>query len=261
MNSDDVIFLAINLADSQNRRDNLKRQEEAQGIRIQLVEAISGSSLTDEQKAMYQEKERSKVFPLQMTLNEQACVHSHRKAMEVFLKSKAKYGIIMEDDVDFCENLVEKISYLIDRIGGWECAKLYSINCKKYNLIQLPQNAPVAPVFPRNNSCGAVCYIYSRKTAQTILNKTKTFFLEADNLIAKILLEESIPTIGTTPNLAGTIDPHHENSDIDRSDARFTRKKNKRSFMQYIRTRMNKLKFTLGKGRMIKLLRKSLYIR
>ena len=261
MDSEDVIFLAINLPASRHRRDNLKRQEEAQGISIQLVEAVSGSELTDEQKAMYREKERSKSFPLQMTPNEQACVHSHRKAMEVFLKSEAKYGIIMEDDVDFCENLVEKISYLVDRIGGWECANLYSINCKKYNLIQLPQNAPVAPVFPRNNSCGAVCYIYSRHAAQTILEKTQTFYLEADNLIAKVLLEENIPTIGTAPDLAGTIDPHHENSDIDKTDARFTRKKNKRSFMQYIRTRINKLNFTLGKGRMIKLLRKSLYIR
>lgn len=261
MNSEDIIFLAINLPASQHRRDNLKQQEESQGIRIQLVEAISGSALTDAQKAMYQAEERSKAFPQQLTLNEQACVHSHRKAMEVFLKSDAKYGVIMEDDVDFCENLVEKISYLVDKIGGWECAKLYSINCKKYDLIQLPQNAPVVPVFPRNNSCGAVCYIYSRRAAETILEKTQTFYLEADNLIAKILLEENIATIGTTPNLAGTIDPHHENSDIDKSDARFTRKKNKRTFMQYIRARINKLSFTLGKGRMIKLLRKSLYIK
>ncbi len=261
MYSEDIIFLAINLPASQHRRDNLKQQEESQGIRIQLVEAISGSALTDAQKAMYQAEERSKAFPQQLTLNEQACVHSHRKALETFLKSNAKYGVIMEDDVVFCEKFVDKLRYLIDKIGGWECAKLYNIDCKKYNLIQLPQTAPVAPVFYRNNSCGSVCYMYSRLAAQTILDKTQTFILASDTLIAKVLLEESIPTIGTNPILADTTDPHCENSDIDKSDARCNHLKNKRTFMQYIRTRVNRLRFTLGKGRMIKLLRKSLYMK
>lgn len=256
-----LIYLAINLPASQERRDNLKFQAEKCGIKIKLVEAISGATLTEEQKAMYEVNQRMRMYPKHLTANEQACVHSHRKALQTFLDSPAEYGVIMEDDIDLANGFADGVNYIIDKIGGWECCKLYNIPCKLYDILDVPADAPVKPIFPRNNSCGAVCYMYSRKAAVKILEHTQKFYMEADPLIAKVLMDCCLPTFGISPNLASTIDPHHEMSDIDKGESRQNGQKAKRTLSQYIRYRWRKMSFSRGKWRMLKLLRRSLYIK
>lgn len=261
MTNSKIIYLAINLPASQERRDNLKIQEERCGIHIGLVEAVSGTTLTEEQKAMYDKDKRMSMYPKHMTANEQACVHSHRKAMQTFLDTPAEYGVIMEDDVDLVNGFADGVRYIVEKIGGWECCKLYNVPCKLYDILDVPEAAPVKPIFPRNNSCGAVCYMYTRKAAEKILSHTKKFYMEADPLIAKVLMDCRIPTFGTSPNLAYTIDPHHEMSDIDKDESRQNEQKVKRTLSQYIRYRWRKMSFSRGKWRMLKLLRRSLYIK
>lgn len=260
MSLDNVIFLAINLPASQSRRDNLKEQEAKCGIRIQLVEAVSGADLTVEQQAMYNATKRSKIYPQHLSANEQACVHSFRKALRTFLDSSAEYAVIMEDDVILEYNFIAGLNFIINNLGGWESCKLYTESSKMYSVIPPIPEAPIQPIFPRKFPWGAVCYLHSRKAAEILLENSKEFYLPADTLIAKILMAKKVPAFGTNPNLAGTLYPNNEQSDIDTEEKR-THIREKRTIAQYIRYRLSVLGSTLGKKAMRSLLKRSLYLK
>lgn len=261
MSHDNIIYLAINLRHAQSRRDNLKEQELRCGIRIQLVEAVSGADLTDEQKAMYNAEKRSKIYTKQLTLNEQACVHSFRKALATFLASDAQYAVIMEDDVTLESNFTEGVNFIIKRLGGWKSCKLYTEASQMYEIMPAIEGAPLQPIFPRKFPWGAVCYLHSRQSAEILLENMKDFYLPADTLIAKILMAKGIPTFGTNPNLAGTLYPHNEQSDIDAGEERRDNETPSRTTLQYLRYRWSVLESTLGKMSMRRLLKRSLYLK
>ena len=261
MSLNNVIFLAINLPASQSRRDNLKEQEAKCGINIQLVEAVAGATLTDEQKSMYNAAKREACYTKHMTANEQACVHSFRKALTTFLASDAEYAVIMEDDVTLNENFTEGLDFIINRLGGWESCKLYTESSRMYEVFPPINGAPVQPIFPRKFPWGAVCYLHSRKAAEVLVENMRDFYLPADTLIAKILMAKRIPSIGTNPNLAGTLYPNNEQSDIDAENARDEQKEPRRSLAQYLRYRWSVFESTRGKINMVKLLKKSLYLK
>ena len=90
MNTEKIKYLVINLPESETRRNSILEQAVKHGIRIELVEAVSGKSLTEAQRAMYLPHERSKRFVRHLSDNEQACLHSHRKALEIFLASESE---------------------------------------------------------------------------------------------------------------------------------------------------------------------------
>lgn len=256
-----VIYLAINLPASQSRRDNLKEQELRCGIRIQLVEAVSGADLTDEQKNMYNAAERSKIYTNHLTANEQACVHSYRKALSTFLASGAEYAVIMEDDVTLNDNFTEGVDFIINRLGGWQSCKLYTEASKMYDIMPAIEGAPLQPIFPRKFPWGAVCYLHSRQSAEILLENMKDFYLPADTLIAKILMSKGVPAFGTNPNLAGTLYPHNEQSDIDAGVSRENKEITSRTLFQYLRYRWSVFESTLGKMRMRRILKRSLYLK
>ena len=253
-----IIYLALNLPASQERRDNLKIQAEKFGIDIKLIEAVSGATLTEEQKSMYRPTTRALMYPTQLRPNEQAYLHSYRKALQTFLDSPAEYGVIMDDDVVLHDIFPAGLSYILEKVGGWELCKLYQPPCKLYEVFPDVPGAPVKPVFPRKITCVSVCYMYSRKAATILLEKTKTFYMEGDPLIAKILMDNNLPTISTYPNLAGTLYPNNEQSDIDAAGSR-RQTHTRRNLLQYICYRFKILNFTLAKMRMLKLVRRSLY--
>lgn len=254
-----VKYLVINLPDSEKRRSCIMEQAVRHGITIEVVEAVSGRTLTDEQKAMYLPRERGKIFTRQLSNNEQACVHSHRKALELFLESDAEYCVVLEDDALLDEKFVPGVHYLIDKIGGWECARLHSIGCKRYPLLELPADAPVQVMFPRNNTCMNVGYLHTRKSAEVLLAQSRTFCMEADYLWGRILTEQEIPTLATYPNLVQLAPGYAAESDIDKDAPRFTSKSARRSLLQYLRFRFYRMSFTRAKMRLLDLTRRALY--
>lgn len=264
MKEPNIIYLAINLPASTKRREHIQQQGSLQGITVQIVEAVSGKTLTDEQKKMYDSRKRESMYINHLTPNEQACVHSHRKALSTFLASEADYAVVLEDDATFEPNFVSGIKFMINSVPGWECCKLYTEPSVLYPLCPTIADAPVQPVFPKKIPWGAIGYLYSRAGAEKVLSHFDSFWLGADTQLADIMLKHRIPVTGVVPNLVNTLYAHNEQSDIDAGGhriigapaAHYIPTRTKRTLMQYLRYRSSVIGRAIGKWQMCRQMRR-----
>lgn len=236
---DQILFLTINLPGSVERRKAILAQAERFHLDLHIVPAVSGKELTPEQKACYDSKRRLRSYSQDLLANEQACVHSHRRALKTFLDSdpaRYKYMVVLEDDAMLAPFFNEGIEELTRHITGWECAKLYMGLGPLYDLLPHCEEAPVQPVFPKGIPWGAVGYMFTRTAARILYDDMQTFWLAADAQIGHILLHRRIPIIGTRPSMLLYFDPETDVSDIDKNRDR--EKHSPRTLLQYITYRL-----------------------
>ena len=248
MASPKIIYLAINLPSSTSRREHIINEGKKHGIDIQIIEAVAGKTLTDEQKALYDTRRRESMYISHLTPNEQACAHSHRKALQTFITSDADYAVVLEDDATLEPDFNKGIKYLTESLPGWECCKLYTEPSKLYQLCPPLPDAPVQPVFPKKLPWGSVAYMYSRAGAEKIMTHFRSLWLGIDTQLADTMLRHHIPVIGVSPNLVGTLYACNEQSDIDDGGQRYVaEKKKQRSALQYAKYRASVVHRAFGK--------------
>lgn len=260
MSTPKVIYLAINLPKSVERRALVEQQAQKAGITIEMVPAVAGVDLTEEQRALYDARRRASMYTTELTANEQACMHSHLKALRTFLASDADYGVVFEDDVLLSEHFLAGINCLLSRVQGWEVAKLYNEKCRLYDICPPLKDAPLQPVFPKKIPWGAIGYLYSRAGAEKIVRHLTSFWMGADTMLAKTMLAHRIPVIGVTPNLVTTAFPANEQSDIDAGCHRLQQPRRPRTLRMYLRYRLSVLETAVQKARMRALLRRVIRI-
>lgn len=254
-----VIYLAINLPKSVERRVLVEQQAQKAGITIQIVPAVAGADLTEEQRRMYDTQRRAAMYTTHLSPNEQACMHSHLKALRTFLASGADYGAVFEDDVLLSDNFLAGIDCLLHRVKGWEVAKLYNRPCKLYDICPPMADSPLQPVFPKKIPWGAIGYLYSRAAAEKIVRHLTSFWMGADAMLVKTMLVHSIPVIGITPNIIDTAFPDNEQSDIDALGRRLKRYSPRRTLPMFLRYRRSVIETAVQKARMRALLRRVIY--
>lgn len=253
-----VIYLCINLPQSEDRRCSISEQAQKIGLDVQFVEAIAGKDLPPHVPD-YDREERLKRYSYDLTPNEIACVLSHRKALCAFLESKAEYAVIMEDDALLDPNIKEGVSEIIQQLHGWEAVKLYEdAECTLYPLENNAEGVLVHAVMPRKLLWGAVGWLYSRSAAKKLVEAMQTFSLAADAQIGHILLEQGIPSMGVTPSLISTSDPHNERSTIDTANCRRSDQERCRGPLQFLRYRWSVIRISCAKKRMFHLMRQRL---
>lgn len=258
MSTPNILYLAINLPWAEERRRSILDQAKRFGVDIQIVSAVAGKDLDLNSDAHgYSHAMRSKYFTKDLLPNEVACTLSHRKALEKYLATDADYLVLLEDDAVLAEHFNEGIRELTDHLQGWEAAKLYTDEGKIFPLCPEFEGAPVQPVMPRKLPWVAVGYMYTRHAAQKILEGMQHFWLPTDMLIAKILLGSYIPTIGVSPGLIHSADPHCKHSTIDTKGTRFAPAP-PRNLFQFIAYRISVLRTGLAKKCMRWLMRRRL---
>lgn len=256
-----VVYYAINLATSTERRAHVEAEAEKAGINLEIVPAVAGSELTAEQRAKYDSAKREKLYTQHLSDNEQACALSHMRCLQRIVESGADYGAVFEDDVTLPENFHEIVAFLTERLGGWECCKLYSAPCRLYPLMPHVPGAPVQPVFPKKIPWGAIGYLYSRRAAGQILEHLDSFFMPWDLQVAQIMLDEDIPLIGVHPSAVGTLYPANEQSDIQNgTPGKPASARQGRSLRQYLAYRLDVMKRAMGKARMRRRMRRRLHL-
>lgn len=242
-----ILYLVINLPQAEKRRRSIMAQAERFGVNIQIVPAIEGKDLDLETDAHgYSHKMRRKYFTKDLLANEVACTLSHRKALEQYLSTDADYLVLLEDDAVLAEYFNEGICELTEHLKGWEAAKLYTDDGKIYPLCPEFEGAPVQPVMPKKLPWVSVGYMYTRYAAQKILDGMQNFWLPTDMLIARILLSGHIPTIGVSPGLIHSADPHNKHSTIDPKGVRFSMFP-PRNLFQFLAYRISVLRAGLSK--------------
>ncbi len=262
MNPPSILYLAINLPQSEKRREQVLAEGRKFGIDIQLVPAIAGRDLTEEDLSHYDPKARKKAYPFDLTPNEIACTLSHRKALKTFLDSEADFGVVFEDDALLQPKFAEGIAWLTQKLHGWQIAKLYSEEGKLFSVgMDNIEGAPVRPVFPKKIMWVSVGYLYTREGARCLLEGLEHFWMSTDAQMAQIMLSRRIPVVSMEPGLVLTSDPHNEFSDID-ADTSASRLSPhpERNLRQYITYRLNVWAIAWGKIRMRRLLRRVLHL-
>ena len=262
MNPPSILYLAINLPSSEQRREQVLAEGRKFGIDIRLVPAVAGRELTEEDLSHYDREARKKAYPFDLTPNEIACTLSHRKALKTFLDSEADFGVILEDDAQLQPHFNEGIAWLTQKLHGWQIAKLYSAEGKLFSVgMDNIENAPVRPVFPKKIMWISVGYLYTREGARRLLEGLEHFWMPTDGQIGQIMLSRRIPVVSMEPGLVVTGDPLHEFSDID-ADASASRlvPHPERSLKQYIAYRLSVWAIAWGKIRMRSLLRRVLHL-
>lgn len=256
-----ILYLAINLPRSEKRREQVLGEGRKFGIDIQLVPAVAGKDLTEEDLSHYDRKARKKAYPFDLTPNEIACTLSHRKALKTFLDSGAAFGVILEDDVLLQPHFNEGLAWLTQKLHGWQIAKLYSAEGKLFSVgMDKVEGAPVRPVFPKKIMWITVGYLYTREGARRMLEGLERFWMPTDAQMAQIMLSRRIPVVSVEPGLVVTGDPLHEFSDID-ADAATSRVVShpRRNLFQYLTYRFSVWSIACGKIRMRRLLRRVLH--
>lgn len=256
-----VVYYAINLPKSTERRAHVETEAEKAGINLEIVPAVAGSGLTAEQRAKYDSARREKLYARHLSDNEQACVLSHMRCLQRIMESGADSGAVFEDDVTLPENFLEIVAFLTERLGGWECCKLYSIPGKIYPLMPHVPGAPVQPMFPKKIPWSSIGYLHSKRAAGQILEHLDSFYMPWDLQVTQVMLDENIPLIGVTPNAVGTLYPGNEQSDIQSgSPPSPTSARQGRSLRQYVAYRLDVMKRAMGKTRMRRRMRRRLHL-
>lgn len=257
MSASSVIYLCINLPQAVDRRQSMIAQASQLDLDIQFVEAVSGKELPLHVPD-YDRTARRKCYNHDLTPNEIACALSHKKALRSFLDSSAEYAVIMEDDARLSPHIKAGIHELTHHLHGWEAAKLFTGEGSKLYSLGDAGASTLRAVFPRKILWVAVGWLYSRTAALKLLAGMSSFHLAADQQIGNILLQQAIPTIGVSPSLITSADPHNENSTIDTASCKRADQEKRRSLWQYLRYRSSVLNIALAKKRMIRMMRKRL---
>lgn len=256
-----VKYYIVNLPWANERREFMEEQARSLGLKFEIIPAISGKELTDEDLACYDSKKRSLYMPSMMSRNEIACVISHRTALKTFVESGAKYGIILEDDALLMPNFLDAVQELTQHLHGWEVAKLYTIDGKLYPIKSWTKGVdmPIRVVFPKKILWGTLAYMYTQDGAKQVYEALEKFWRPSDPQIADILLRNKIPTIGVAPSPVG-LSELNKCSCID-ADSLGRGKKTvvRRSLVKYLRYRFYIFIISCFKLRMRLMMRRRLW--
>ncbi|MBR5522350.1 MAG: glycosyltransferase family 25 protein [Akkermansia sp.] len=252
--SPDIRYYYINLDRATDRRASAEKQAADFGIELERIEAVAGKDLDIDSIAAYDRKRRLSEFAAELTANEHACIMSHLKALQAFVDSGAKYGIIMEDDFVLHPQFNEGITWLTEKTSGWQALKLFTEDGSKLYPLHAPiKDCPWEIVFPKKLPWVAVGNIYTQEGAKRVLKGFERYWMGYDVQWAWITLGQDIPCCGITPTLVNTSDPKNENSTIDAEDSRvayFEKHRREQTLKNYIVHRLSVWIMAWGKLRM-----------
>lgn len=164
----------INLDSSVDRWTCFQKEQERLGLQFERISAVYGRDLTDEQLAAVA-KPRGIGYLYPMTPSEYGCFLSHRKAWQRIVESGERWGVVLEDDVVFADELADLLKNDDWLPDGADVVQLWSAALKiriKGSPIPLKNGYQVVKQC-KPSSFGAVGYILSGEAAQRALDDSR----------------------------------------------------------------------------------------
>ncbi len=160
----------INLDKAEERRKAITPQLDELGIPYQRIVAVYGKGLTQEEKDKLVNKTRFKLFMQREVLDgEIGCYLSHLNTWKEFLKSKASYALVFEDDASFNpDELREVVDELIASNDKWDYINLSPFRPVNGRVItKLTQHHELQA--PRRRMWCNACYLINRTAAASLI--------------------------------------------------------------------------------------------
>jgi len=172
-------FYCISLSETSDRHQNMLKLSARHGIDMTFIAAVNGSQLDEAQiKSIgYQYNESMARRPL--TANELGCFLSHRKALKNFLESDAEFGLVLEDDAEFNDQLMIHLPKILDFSQHWDIFKLETRARKAsgWPITRLEGFQVISLMWP---SIGATAIIYSRSAAEKMFAMSQSIAMTYD---------------------------------------------------------------------------------
>ncbi len=179
----------INLKKDHIKRDHMVRLCREYAIEPQFMDAIDGISLEpNELESIYRKDDSSRQIGKELSLAEIGCALSHRAVFLKMIEENINASIILEDDVDFCDNFpsfIKLIGLLPQNcellLLGHHSARSRSITTR-YNFwykFVISKNFVLRR--PCELACGTYGYYITKMGAKKLISCMKTISLPADH--------------------------------------------------------------------------------
>ncbi|MBY3172048.1 glycosyltransferase family 25 protein [Rhizobium laguerreae] len=153
----------INLDRAPLRRFRMERLLASFGLAFERVAAVDGAGLSlphpgfDEAAYLSRHGRRPNPFEI-------GCYLSHVECAKRFLASHAEFALILEDDLDFDDDLAELLDAALKHQARWDILRLSTVNSgRKHKVEPLTASRSLAIALTREKGSGA--YLINRKAA------------------------------------------------------------------------------------------------
>lgn len=195
-----ILFLAINLQSSAERRMRLKESACRAGIDLVLVPAVTGDDVARIELGFDRERRR-KEFSVDLLPTELACVESHLWCLRRFLDLPHTHCVVLEDDASFEPVLSLAVSRLIQTVAGWDFIKLWSPGANWPLGRVIGEDCPLEVIYPKNISRDALAILYSREGARKVLERMGRYWMAFDTQLGYVCCRHGIVGVGVSPPL------------------------------------------------------------
>jgi glycosyl transferase family 25 len=174
----------INLDSSSDRLSEITQHLSDRGIDFTRVPAVDGRQPDHAEADRYDSRSARKIIGREMMGGEIGCFLSHRRALSVFLQTKASHALILEDDAILEPNIIEKIENAVAWLDisaskGWRTINVGRAKLPiTTHLCELGEHNLVAAHYA---PMGAYALIWSRKGAEEFLTLSEKISAPVDN--------------------------------------------------------------------------------
>ncbi len=179
----DLLFYCINLPRDRERKSRIEQQAQELGLDITFIKAVDGR--TDQTKDFDYTLQKGILdwHGFSLSPPQIGCILSHRKCLEAFLKSKASYVVILEDDAKFQKDSLEQIPTLLS-LKSWDLIKLETRHKKLRGLPLKTLSGGQILHASTKGDIGTTCLLYTKKGALKMLKTLDKLTLPIDVHIA-----------------------------------------------------------------------------
>lgn len=195
-----ILFLAISLQSSSERRRRLKEFACKAGIDLVLVPAVTGDDVARMELGFDRERRR-KEFSVDLLPTELACMESHLRCLRMFLDSPCTHCVVLEDDASFGPVLPSAVSRLIRTVTGWDFVKLWTPGSNWPLGRVVGADCPLEVVYPKNISRDALAILYSREGARRVLERMGRYWMAFDTQLGYVCCRYGVVGVGVSPPL------------------------------------------------------------
>ncbi|MBX5172655.1 glycosyltransferase family 25 protein [Rhizobium sp. NZLR1b] len=153
----------INLDRAPLRRFRMERLLSGIGLAFERVAAVDGATLSlphpdfDEASYLSRHGRRPNLFEI-------GCYLSHVECAWRFLSGDAEFALILEDDLDFDDDLADVVEAALQHKERWDILRLSTVNTgRKHQVAPLTASRSLAIALTREKGSGA--YLINRKAA------------------------------------------------------------------------------------------------
>ncbi|MBU0834711.1 MAG: glycosyltransferase family 25 protein [Alphaproteobacteria bacterium] len=164
-----VAILAINLDRSTDRWEVLAKRATALGLPLTRVSAVDGKLTPEKKREAIDDAAFRRNTGRLMLAGEYGCYKSHIKALNAFLATADDLALIVEDDVELCADLRDRVQAAFEAVPDAGVIKFFNhrvVGFRKTNTSNLGDEIGRAIHGPLGS---AACYAVSRRGAALLI--------------------------------------------------------------------------------------------